>query len=46
MTTPEINLGDKVNVQNVILLKRFSPLLHTDKYNKQLLVSTDVDWLV
>ena len=30
MTTPGINLGDKVNVQNVILVIPFSPLLHTE----------------
>ena len=30
MTTPRINLGDKVNVQNVILVIPFSPLLHTE----------------
>ena len=30
MTTHGINLGDKVNVQNVILVIAFSPLLHTE----------------
>ena len=30
MTTPGINLGDKVNVQNIILVIPFPPLLHTE----------------
>ena len=30
MATPGINLGDKVNVQNIILVIPFPPLLHTE----------------